>query len=144
MKSFQEWIEGRDSALETIGFSNYAEYLTSDLWDWIRSRLDREARSDRCVACGSTCGLAWHHGSYHIRALVGNFSNLPPLIFRLCSECHTVIHTDGDAWFGPEEVHQRLNGLRRGCRRGLVDGHPGKTREEFLQANPNPFDEQEF
>lgn len=116
-EEFREWVTKRDSDLQTLGFTDYAEYLSSDLWYWIKSRLDLEEKVDQCFVCGSTSGLNWHHSSYSIPVLVGNFSNVPRCVFRLCCDCHRNIHADGSLWLGPEDVRLRLNELCKSYRK---------------------------
>jgi hypothetical protein len=97
--------------LAMLGFETYGDYLQSSLWEWIKELLLEEPGANRCAACNSPTGLVWHHRYYTPAVLVGNFSNSPPVIVRLCGECHRAIHTDGKQWFEFEIVEARLKEL---------------------------------
>lgn len=86
-------FKDRDIALRALGFTDYSEYLQSDLWAWIRSQLMKDASSSSCVICGSGTGLVWHHLVYEIPVLVGNFSSGTfSSVVRICSACHRGVH----------------------------------------------------
>lgn len=102
----------RDRTLQSIGFMSYADYLQSDLWDWLKTTLREDPTSKQCWCCKSPTGLVWHHRNYGIAVLIGNFSNSPPVIIRLCSECHKAIHSDENQWFDMEIVERRMEELR--------------------------------
>lgn len=96
----------RDERLRTLGFACYADYLASDLWEFVRGSL-KPIRE--CRVCKSSTGLAWHHRTYQLFALVGNFSDCDQFIVRLCNECHSSIHKNKDEWIDCEdEVDRRL------------------------------------
>lgn len=99
-------FETRDEFLLQIGFIGYGEYLQSDLWAWIVSRLNQLEITKSCERCGGKFGLVWHHRTYSPEVLVGNFTmhdknyklcdviaDANPLI-RLCTSCHHFIHFD--------------------------------------------------
>lgn len=76
---------------EALGFRRYSDYLKSDLWCRIRTRvLERDKR--RCRLCGCKASQA-HHLSYHIDVLVGD--NLKPLM-TMCRQCHKEIEFGED------------------------------------------------
>jgi hypothetical protein len=102
----------RDDVIRSIGFESYADYLQSALWEWVKTTLLDDPSSNRCLCCGSRTGLVWHHRDYRIELLVGNFSNWPPIIVRLCNDCHRAIHGDEKQWFEMEIVDERLRELR--------------------------------
>lgn len=120
------WMEAvvfheRDKCLKLLGFESYSDYLSSDLWQFVRGSL-KESRE--CCVCKSTTGLAWHHRSYEANVLVGNFSG--DLIVRLCNDCHKAIHQRDGHWFDMDIVEVRFVLLRVAFLRG------GRNREEAL------------
>lgn len=100
----------RDSNLRLIGFESYEEYLSSDLWAFIRSRV-LASIEDRCECCHSTIGLCLHHRSYSMPVLVGNFSNVHRHIVRLCVECHRAVHSEDGKWFPMDVAEERFQAL---------------------------------
>ena len=128
-KTTNSWIEERGVFLEACGFQSYEEYLTSDLWDFVRSNLRAIEEFRQCVCCGSVNGLAWHHREYSFAVMVGNFSvtfggewrgaSVPAIhspIVRVCSACHRAIHVKDDEWvIGLWEVDSRLRLLQELC-----------------------------
>lgn len=69
--------------LVRLGFATYAEYLASDLWASIRTRVLTRDRYI-CRRCG---GRAWqvHHRRYVMKAMDG--TNLG-LLISVCGDCH--------------------------------------------------------
>lgn len=123
-----KWIEERDENVRLLGFSDYASYLQSDLWEHVKSTLGPR---NYCCCCSSSSGLAWHHRSYTIPILVGNFSNnnkasnaidapvdcgfgtivthlLAGAIVRICNDCHSLIHHTDDDWYSLNIVDARM------------------------------------
>lgn len=100
----------RDANLRLMGFESYEEYLESDLWNWIRSRILISV-ADKCECCLTTTGLSLHHRNYSLPVLCGNFSNVHHKIVRVCSECHRAIHTDGKRWFELDVADERFQVL---------------------------------
>ena len=102
-------FKDRDIALRALGFSDYSEYLQSDLWAWIRSQLMKHPSSSACVICGSGTGLVWHHLLYDISVLVGNFSSgIFPVVVRVCSACHKGIHFHSEEFLSMEASYYRF------------------------------------
>jgi hypothetical protein len=99
--NLEEAFLERDSVLRILGFDSYADYLKSDLWAWIREALMKLPEAKCCHCCKATTGLTWHHESYDIKLLIGNFANRRQYksILRLCSECHRVGHFLQDGTF---------------------------------------------
>lgn len=125
----------RDKNIKTLGFACYADYLQSDLWDWIKTCL-KNGSVAACECCKSTSGLAWHHREYSIPVLIGNFSNTGgdrPIV-RVCAECHAAIHRSGNQWLSMPEADLRCIEL---CRRGRSE------REEFSRDRL-PYDSDTF
>ena len=82
----------------------YREYLSSDLWRVIRSRvLARDLHE--CQACGAKAQCV-HHRSYGRDVKRGdNDAELA----SLCNGCHTFIHFDGDRKMTLVEANRRLD-----------------------------------
>lgn len=72
--------------LEGLGFSNYGEFLDSELWRAFRKTLRKKHGFDRCNTCGKkTNKLSLHHSSY--KRLLD-----PDLVCWVCDNCHIEIH----------------------------------------------------
>jgi hypothetical protein len=100
------WFGSRGESISQLGFASYSHYLASELWAFVRQSL---GDSKQCQICKSTTGLAWHHRSYSINVLVGNFSSDETPIVRLCKECHKLIHQKDGKWIDDcEQVDQRF------------------------------------
>lgn len=84
----------KDDFVKAIGFASYADYLTSDLWAWIRNSLMQSEAASYCRVCESATGLCWHHRDYSIAILAGNFTSSSDVVVRLCNDCHKAIHVE--------------------------------------------------
>jgi hypothetical protein len=122
----------RDSNLELMGFDSYEEYLNSDLWIWIRSRLLLSI-ADKCECCLTTSGLCLHHRDYSLPVLCGNFSNVHRNVVRVCSECHRAIHTDGKEWFSLDVADERFQVL---AGRAVLSHRGGFNRDDLPTELP--------
>lgn len=128
----------RDLTLSAMGFDSYAEYLSSDLWDWIKQQLKNGPEAKHCICCRSPTGLTWHHRNYDLPVLTGNFSNTPPQIVRLCQACHKAIHRDGETWFALDQVDLRLDELQL----RFDSNFDAKNREKLPTTKyPSEFDD---
>lgn len=75
--------EKRNAIIREMGYSSYADYLSSPLWWEIRSRvLDRDGH--KCRACGHHANQV-HHRKYSVLAMAG--SDLSDLE-SICGKCH--------------------------------------------------------
>lgn len=74
--------------LEGLGFSNYGEFLDSELWKAFRKTLRKKHSFNRCNTCGEkTNQLSLHHKSY--KRLLD-----PDLVCWVCDDCHKRIHQE--------------------------------------------------
>lgn len=73
----------RDKRLKRMGFACYADYLRSQTWYEIRSKVFARARN-RCEVCGARAEVV-HHRDYLTDTLAG--LNLDGLV-ALCHVCH--------------------------------------------------------
>lgn len=80
----------RNALLESIGFSDYEEYLRSSLWRGIRHRAVTRDQ-ERCQVCKRTATHV-HHGDYQYATIVGE--SIDALVC-LCEACHQDIEFDG-------------------------------------------------
>lgn len=80
----------RFSALRSLGFANYQEYLHSSLWQEIRARVLRRDRN-KCKCCQAKASQV-HHGDYSYEFLSGDSLDM---LYSLCSECHKSVEFDG-------------------------------------------------
>ena len=72
----------RSISLQWLGFASYREYLGSDLWESIRSKVVN--RESTCCKCGETANQV-HHLNYLFQTMNGNdLSGLVPI----CKSCH--------------------------------------------------------
>lgn len=74
-------LNQRAASLAALGFSSYSQYLASDLWSGIRTRvLDRAV----CAVCGRLPGQV-HHLRYDAETMTGrDVTGLLPICYR----CH--------------------------------------------------------
>jgi hypothetical protein len=79
----------RESALHSLGFASYGEYLNSATWSRIRGFV---LAGSRCYGCGAKADQV-HHGDYSPETLRGD--NMAAL-FAVCATCH------GLAEFAPD------------------------------------------
>lgn len=82
----------RDALLRSFGYRNYKEYLKSDEWREIRSRVFEQYQD--CICCESKAEVA-HHLRYDSSTILGlHIFHLAPL----CHDCHRKIEIldDGD------------------------------------------------
>jgi len=82
----------RDLFCGQLGFATYQDYLVSDLWRHVTGNLFQCDEHKRCIVCASKTGLAWHHRTYAMPVLVGNFASCSNPIVRMCNDCHKAIH----------------------------------------------------
>jgi hypothetical protein len=75
--------QSRFVALRDIGFSSYAEYLASDLWQEIRQKVFK-IKGRFCYLCGRPA-TELHHNRYHRRDLLGKRLKF---INPICRKCH--------------------------------------------------------
>ncbi len=102
----------RAGNLTRMGFANYAEYLTSDLWASVRKAV-LERDKWMCKACGCRATQV-HHRRYVTKALTGE--NLG-LLSSLCAACHRHIEWDGTKKMTIGGANRRLNERVREYRR---------------------------
>ncbi len=76
----------RDYNLQLMGFTNYAEYLSSQKWKDIRKQF-HNSHGYECTICQAR-GIIAHHRRYDVNTLNGNtFAHL----VVLCHKCHEAI-----------------------------------------------------
>ncbi len=83
----------RNKALESIGFSNYADYLASPLWQEIRKK--RLTSHPTCFCCDNTADVV-HHRFYYKKLLLGDEESVNRDLFPLCNSCHYKVEFDGE------------------------------------------------
>lgn len=143
MTAFQK----RDDLLIEMGYLSYQEYLKSELWEYVKSQLERQENVDKCWACLSKTGLVWHHTTYSLHVLVGNIKqrSVLPEVVRVCCQCHRAIHFVGEMFIEDMSiVNERLLAihecfLANGCKRvGLYS-----MMEELIEkcGDPKSYDE---
>jgi len=81
----------QDISAQSLGFTNYADYMASKKWERIRRRvLKRDCR--RCLCCSGTASQMYvHHRSYTQKVLAGEDDTQ---LASICEGCHEFIHWD--------------------------------------------------
>lgn len=74
----------RDESLKRLGFKSYREYIGSDFWKSIRSRVLKRSNG-ACERCGSRKVIQVHHRAYDIATLAGTNINS---LSAVCRQCH--------------------------------------------------------
>ena len=99
----------RARSLRILGLASYPDYLASDLWRSIRSRVLRRD-GHRCRTCPKKATQV-HHQSYGMSAMDGtDISSL----YSLCRDCHEAIELCPDgSKRNPAGVADRLDRLLR-------------------------------
>jgi hypothetical protein len=94
--------------LRRLGFSSYAEYLGSELWETNRQRWFLEHQDTlTCYLCASQSNIQLHHRNYS-RVGAERTDDLVPL----CSGCHLKVHRFVDAGeCNLEHAHEYLRKL---------------------------------
>lgn len=87
VKTYKE----RDEILLEIGYKNYQEYLSSDLWKAIRRKVFYKC-GNKCKLCQKEANVI-HHKGYGKNILLGLM--LDPLI-PLCHSCHSKVEFHPD------------------------------------------------
>jgi 5-methylcytosine-specific restriction endonuclease McrA len=99
---FVTWIQSFPK-----GISSYEDYLRSDLWKSIRTKVLTRANFE--CACCSRRATQVHHRDYRPRVLSGQ--DLSPLI-PLCAECHNIVDKHNgkarEIWQDKERVLSEL------------------------------------
>lgn len=100
--------EERNSTLHRMGFSSYADYLASPLWQAVRKKAIR--RNGNCAVCREPATDV-HHRSYSEAVLLGHdLSQLMPL----CRTCHDLGEFDGGGTkMSPTQANGRIDRFAR-------------------------------
>lgn len=111
--------EQRDYLLKTIGFNSYAEYLASDLWKAIRSKVLSRDRK-KCLVCQERATEV-HHTDYELRTLKGLNNEC---LKSICSICHTWIEFDNGSKVSLREANSRISLRKNLLNRPVVNNRP--------------------
>jgi hypothetical protein len=87
-----------------LGFQNYNDYLQSELWSRIRSRVIRKSRG-MCSMCEGRANQV-HHTRYTKENLSG--ANINHMIAS-CEDCHHLIHLNNNEFVGQVESMNRAD-----------------------------------
>lgn len=91
--------------IRTMGFKTYEEYLASDLWKRIRTKV--LAAGKRCRKCHRRA-VAVHHLSYRRNVMKGKD---PTQLVPICKDCHTTLEFDGDRKRSVVEMQEFCRGF---------------------------------
>ncbi len=124
----------RNRNLHAMGYSSYAEYLQSDLWKGIRSRV--LLPDTKCYIC-DRLATQLHHTAYRKCDLEGR--DLRRLI-PLCHPCHERIEfRDGDGEkLNIRQARIKMNQLRTLHRKQTEDSSSPELHREFSRKLANP------
>lgn len=84
-----DWYEDRRLLVADLGFTTYREYLRSDLWKSIRSRVFEEKSRNCCNRKCQKKATCVHHEFYTASALEGSCIRY---LWPLCDTCHSKVH----------------------------------------------------
>lgn len=117
----------RNVILNEIGFMSYDDYLRSELWSQIRSRV--LSLNPHCACCSKAAELV-HHDAYYRKLLLGDEKSVERDLYPLCHACHYTVEFEGNRKrsFG-EAVRQ--------FRRMLYKHHHGESKSEMIARKRN-------
>lgn len=104
----------RNKKLSNLGYESYKEYLDSEDWKAIRSRVLDANRN--CCLCASPTKTV-HHYCYLESVLLGLADEM---LFPLCDNCHEAVEFNGEEKRSLEESQQALTDAFRSTGRGSV------------------------
>lgn len=118
-----------------LGFQTYADYLASELWMRIRSRV--LAAQYLCTGCNRRAAQV-HHGSYDLHVLDGSNDRH---LYPICRECHEAIEFNAAGEKVPPDLAtQRLmeRAVKGKRRKNPVRGrrHRHKHRKGLRYTDP--------
>lgn len=93
----------RNKKLQAMGYANYREYLASDLWRSIRSRIMTRDKAI-CRMCKAKATEV-HHLRYTQRVLEGRSDKH---LLALCRSCHEAAEFRGEEKVSPSESRLRV------------------------------------
>ncbi len=99
-----EQYKTRNRVIKRLGFDSYRDYLASDLWKSIRSKVFRKAQG-RCQTCRTRPATEVHHLKYWTKVLVGT---KPELLIAVCRRCHQHAEFDNGRKTTLNEANRRL------------------------------------
>jgi|10_taG_2_1085330.scaffolds.fasta_scaffold17498_2 hypothetical protein len=120
-------------SFKKLGFNTYNEYLKSDLWIGIRSKVLKNA-GYKCKVCEHKATVV-HHKCYFLPVMEGK--RISSLI-ALCSSCHNKIEFDdeGNKIKKLHKVNNRLNvllGKGKTVKRAKTRKKGKKRRESLIK-----------
>lgn len=86
---FYTLAETAQSEIDHRNKMPYAEFLKSDYWQEVRTRVMARFE-ERCATCNTAANLHVHHRTYKHR---GNELRHLPDVILLCDNCHKLIHS---------------------------------------------------
>lgn len=120
-KSFEEKLESgedygsRNHTLKKLGFDTYKDYLKSNLWKKIRTKIMTRA-NHTCEICHSKATEV-HHSRYHRNDLLGKTLKF---LHVLCGDCHYNVEFKKGRKLSLKEAVEKQKGLTKKA---------GETRE---------------
>lgn len=113
----------RNVLLLELGYKTYYDYLQSDLWKTIRTRV-YTTKGDKCTLCPTKASFI-HHRAYSKNVLLGK--DIKPLV-PICSDCHQKVEFKKTGKKRKlDEVQVRFDNLKVGIKRGKKS--PKKVRQ---------------
>jgi|3_EtaG_2_1085321.scaffolds.fasta_scaffold22079_5 hypothetical protein len=123
----------RDDLLRELGYPSYQDYLASDLWQSIRSKVLNKAKG-KCSICRRRA-FQVHHTEYSRECLEGN---QPKSLYAICGRCHEDIEFDRDGFKRKLEEANESGGLvtcdeRKRNKKAMRKA--SKQRDKWLREN---------
>jgi hypothetical protein len=123
----------RNKKLQAMGYANYREYLASDLWRSIRSRIMTRDKG-RCRICKAVA-VDVHHLRYTWRVLNGQSDKH---LLALCRSCHEMAEFRGDEKVSPSEARLRVLEALGKSPRKKPKPSPKKTKKGKKKGKKKP------
>lgn len=114
----------RNRVLNELGFDSYTDYLRSDLWKSIRSRVLARFRG-KCQSCGATATEV-HHKHYSKSVLLGE--HIIGLT-AICRACHESSELDGEIKVDVTTANRRMR---------LIGEANGRVKPLCVVCKKNP------
>jgi hypothetical protein len=120
----------RNANLQRLGIGSYREYLASDLWKDVRSKV-YAVKGSHCYLCGNPA-TELHHNRYHKNDLVGKRLKY---INPICRPCHDGIEFNQE---GEKVTLQTASRLFKRRRREHNTGEPVRNGRAKVPSMMNP------
>ncbi len=101
MKAMKGYAK-RAKVLRDLGFTSYQQYLASDLWKRVKSKVF-QIKGRSCELCGRPAATV-HHNRYCFASMIGRRIKF---LIPICHACHEEIEFDGDKKLSLGQARQK-------------------------------------